>query len=75
MPVLRNRPLPLPTDEWGCPNEEKFYHYMKSYSPVDNVSPERGPYPPLLIKGVSALLTPPGLLHVCGTRAPGAPPR
>ncbi|CAD7971257.1 unnamed protein product [Amoebophrya sp. A25] len=24
-------------EEWGNPNEEKFYEYMKSYSPVDNV--------------------------------------
>ncbi len=25
-------------EEWGNPNLEKFYKYMKSYSPVDNVS-------------------------------------
>ena len=24
-------------DEWGNPNEEEFYHYMKEYSPVDNI--------------------------------------
>ena len=24
-------------EEWGNPNEAKFYAYMKSYSPVDNV--------------------------------------
>jgi protease II len=24
-------------DEWGNPNEEKYYHYMKSYSPYDNI--------------------------------------
>ena len=24
--------------EWGDPREEEFYFYMKSYSPVDNVS-------------------------------------
>ncbi len=24
-------------DEWGNPNQEDFYHYMKSYSPYDNV--------------------------------------
>ena len=23
--------------EWGDPRREEFYHYMKSYSPVDNV--------------------------------------
>ena len=32
--------IPLTTgeyDEWGNPNEEEYYHYMKSYSPYDNV--------------------------------------
>lgn len=32
--------LPLTTQEWiewGNPNEKKYYDYMKSYSPVDNV--------------------------------------
>ena len=24
--------------EWGDPRKEEFYYYMKSYSPVDNVS-------------------------------------
>lgn len=24
--------------EWGDPRKEEFYFYMKSYSPVDNVS-------------------------------------
>lgn len=24
-------------EEWGCPKEQKFYDYMLSYSPVDNV--------------------------------------
>ncbi len=24
--------------EWGDPRNEEFYFYMKSYSPVDNVS-------------------------------------
>lgn len=42
-------------DEWGCPNEEPYYHYMKSYSPVDNVHPSCGPYPPILIKGTRCL--------------------
>jgi oligopeptidase B len=34
--------IPLTTaewDEWGNPNKEEFYYYMKSYSPMDNVSP------------------------------------
>jgi oligopeptidase B len=33
--------IPLTTfeyDEWGNPNEEEYYHYMKSYSPYDNVA-------------------------------------
>ena len=34
-------------DEWGNPNEPEFYHYMKSYSPYDNVSTQA--YPNLLI--------------------------
>ncbi|MEO8130933.1 MAG: S9 family peptidase [Bryobacteraceae bacterium] len=34
-------------DEWGDPNQEAAYRYMKSYSPYDNV--ERRAYPNLLI--------------------------
>jgi oligopeptidase B len=34
-------------EEWGNPAEERFYHYMKRYSPYDNVQPRD--YPPLLI--------------------------
>jgi len=34
-------------DEWGNPNEQKFYEYMLSYSPYDNV--EKKEYPNLLI--------------------------
>lgn len=32
--------IPLTTfeyDEWGNPNDKKFYKYMKSYSPYDNI--------------------------------------
>ena len=32
--------IPLTTgeyDEWGNPNDEEYYHYIKSYSPYDNV--------------------------------------
>jgi oligopeptidase B len=32
--------IPLTTgeyDEWGNPNDETYYHYIKSYSPYDNV--------------------------------------
>lgn len=42
--------IPLTTgeyDEWGNPNEETFYRYMKSYSPYDNV--EAKAYPNLLV--------------------------
>lgn len=42
--------IPLTTgeyDEWGNPNNEKFYHYMKSYSPYDNV--EAKAYPNMLV--------------------------
>lgn len=30
--------LLLLLQEWGDPRKEEFYFYMKSYSPVDNVS-------------------------------------
>jgi oligopeptidase B len=42
--------IPLTTgeyDEWGNPNEEEYYHYMKSYSPYDNI--EEKEYPALLV--------------------------
>ena len=42
--------IPLTTgeyDEWGDPNQEKYYTYIKSYSPYDNVV--RQDYPNLLI--------------------------
>ncbi|WCJ38967.1 Prolyl oligopeptidase family protein [Euphorbia peplus] len=42
--------IPLTTEEWeewGDPREEKFYFYMKSYSPVDNVKPQN--YPNILV--------------------------
>jgi protease II len=28
----------LEYEEWGNPNEEKYYHCMKQYSPIDNIS-------------------------------------
>ncbi|XCI75525.1 MAG: S9 family peptidase [Flavobacteriales bacterium] len=34
-------------DEWGNPNEKKFYEYIKSYSPYDNVAAYD--YPHLLV--------------------------
>lgn len=42
--------IPLTTgeyDEWGNPNNEKYYHYIKSYSPYDNVRPQH--YPHILV--------------------------
>ncbi len=39
----------LEWDEWGNPNEPEFYHYMKTYSPYDNVVAQT--YPNLLITG------------------------
>jgi oligopeptidase B len=42
--------IPLTTgeyEEWGNPNEENFYQYMKSYSPYDNVKAQD--YPNLLV--------------------------
>lgn len=37
----------LEYDEWGNPNVAEFYHYMKSYSPYDNV--KAAAYPHLLV--------------------------
>ena len=42
--------IPLTTgeyDEWGNPNEEEYYQYMKSYSPYDNIVAQD--YPNMLI--------------------------
>ncbi|MCF6279624.1 MAG: S9 family peptidase [Flavobacteriaceae bacterium] len=42
--------IPLTTgeyDEWGNPNEKKYYEYIKSYSPYDNI--ENKMYPNLLV--------------------------
>lgn len=42
--------IPLTTgeyDEWGNPNEKKYYDYMKSYSPYDNVVAQK--YPNMLV--------------------------
>ena len=37
----------LEWEEWGNPNEQKYYDYIKSYSPYDNVTAKD--YPALLI--------------------------
>jgi oligopeptidase B len=48
--TMLDESIPLTTgeyDEWGNPNEEEYYHYIKSYSPYDQVSALN--YPPLLV--------------------------
>ena len=42
-------PLTVPEyEEWGNPNEAKFFHYMLSYSPYDNL--KVADYPAMLVK-------------------------
>jgi oligopeptidase B len=42
-------PLTVPEyEEWGNPNEEKYFNYMLSYSPYDNL--KEGNYPAMLVK-------------------------
>ncbi|MDR3742067.1 MAG: S9 family peptidase [Terracidiphilus sp.] len=42
-------PLTVPEyEEWGNPNEEKYFTYMLSYSPYDNLKPAS--YPAILVK-------------------------
>ena len=36
-------------DEWGDPNDPRYYQYMRTYSPYDNVTAQ--PYPRMLITG------------------------
>ncbi len=48
--TMLDESIPLTTgeyDEWGNPNEKKYYDYMKSYSPYDNVKPQE--YPHMLV--------------------------
>lgn len=48
--TMLDESIPLTTgefDEWGNPKDEEYYHYIKSYSPYDNVSEQE--YPNLLI--------------------------
>ena len=48
--TMLDETIPLTTseyDEWGNPNEEKYYKYMLAYSPYDNV--EAKDYPALLV--------------------------
>ncbi len=42
-------PLTVPEyEEWGDPNDEKYFQYMLSYSPYDNLKPAS--YPAMLVK-------------------------
>jgi oligopeptidase B len=48
--TMLDESIPLTTgeyDEWGNPNEEEYYRYMKSYSPYDNVKAQE--YPNILV--------------------------
>jgi oligopeptidase B len=42
-------PLTVPEyEEWGDPNQEKYFNYMLSYSPYDNIKQDS--YPAMLVK-------------------------
>jgi len=48
--TMLDESIPLTTgefDEWGNPKNEEYYHYIKAYSPYDNI--EKKDYPNLLI--------------------------
>lgn len=48
--TMLDESIPLTTgeyDEWGNPNEEEYYFYIKSYSPYDNVREQN--YPATLV--------------------------
>ena len=48
--TMLDESIPLTTgeyDEWGNPNEKKYYDYILSYSPYDQV--EAKAYPPMLV--------------------------
>ncbi|MCB0735702.1 MAG: S9 family peptidase [Bacteroidetes bacterium] len=48
--TMLDESIPLTTgefDEWGNPKDEEYYHYIKSYSPYDNI--EAKDYPHLLV--------------------------
>ena len=51
MSTMLDASLPLTVQEyleWGDPNQEKFYKYMRSYSPYDNL--KKGAYPAMLVE-------------------------
>ena len=46
MTTMLDDTIPLTTgeyDEWGNPNDKKYYNYMRSYSPYDNVTAQGYP--------------------------------
>ncbi|WP_106357409.1 S9 family peptidase [Flavobacterium granuli] len=46
MTTMLDDTIPLTTgeyDEWGNPNQKKYYDYMRSYSPYDNVKEQNYP--------------------------------
>lgn len=48
--TMLDESIPLTTgefDEWGNPKNEEYYHYIKSYSPYDNVTSQA--YPNMLV--------------------------
>lgn len=48
--TMLDESIPLTTgefDEWGNPKDEQYYHYIKSYSPYDNI--EAKAYPNMLV--------------------------
>ena len=50
MTTMLDETIPLTTseyDEWGNPNEKKYYDYMLSYSPYDQVKAQK--YPNMLV--------------------------
>jgi oligopeptidase B len=51
MNTMLDASLPLTVGEyleWGNPNEKKYYNYMRSYSPYDNL--EKKAYPAMLVE-------------------------
>lgn len=52
MNTMSDATIPLTTgewEEWGNPNEEKYFNYMLSYSPYENVKAQD--YPSILVTG------------------------
>lgn len=48
--TMLDESIPLTTgefEEWGNPQDETYYHYMKSYSPYDNIAAQK--YPHMLV--------------------------